>query len=551
MTLRNRLLRTFIPLLVLPLLVIIVVQLFLTRNYLIAAQRDLLLLETSVLRDTFLREYDQNVALQISTVPFFQNRLLESLHERFYPDGNLSRGFLVVNSDGSLRRPEIIEGSSRLPPDLFNDILSNLEEDSFILPDGIGGQRTRSMIVSAFYHEPSEWLFVVFNDLSPILAPLASSGIITSLVGLAGSLLAVFAVASASRRIAEPIADLTRSVSLFGEGETGQRSEITEGGEVGILSGEFNTMADRLESFTQDLEGKIEERTGELQKRMEELKLAQSQLIESEKMAALGGLVAGFAHEINTPIGVSITAVSYINDAITEAVRGVNDAALKKSELLKILDQAKAAATLGAANLNRAGDMVINFKQIAADQYFEEKSSIDLLQFLREIEDTLVTILKPARGRVGIYVPRDIKIMTYRGVLWQLLSNLTRNSLHHAFTENPSNDPGKPNRIELHAVTRDGILELYFLDNGPGIAEEHVRKIFEPFYTTRRNRGNTGLGLHIVYNLTSQKLGGQFSYVGTEERPVLAGEVPRDIGACFCIQLPIRSADPDLSNAGA
>lgn len=307
---------------------------------------------------------------------------------------------------------------------------------------------------------------------------------------------------------------------------------------MGILAREFNTMAGRLESFKQDLELKISARTEELRNRMEELKLAQDQLIEAEKMAALGGLVAGFAHEINTPIGVSVTAVSYINESISKALEMVSAPEVSRGQLVTSLEQIQSATELGNQNLARASEMIQRFKQVAADQYFEEKLTINLREFLMEIRDTLLTILKPARAELIIDVPNTISLTTFRGVLWQLLSNLTRNCLHHAFHEIPMEEGKEPNKVWILYGAGKHSHHLYICDNGEGISGDNVSRIFDPFFTTRRGSGNTGLGLHIVYNLVHQKLGGRFAYITPEARDtVTLADLPRT-GACFLISLP-------------
>jgi signal transduction histidine kinase len=543
-TLRQQMLRSFIPLLIIPLAAILVIQLFLTRNYLTSSQRELLLLERDVLQDNFRREYQQQVALQIESVPFFQTRLLEGLFDRFYSEDDVSRGFLVFSSDGDLQLPRSLDDNMQVDLELLRIAEENLGQGAFFLPRGISDDLPRTLVAGSFYHPDSDWIFLVYNDLSFILVPLAESALITALVGTSALVLASIAVAAAARRISEPISHLTETVSRFGKGEGAIRSAIAERGEVGILSAEFNTMADRIETFTRDLEDRIEERTRELESSVEDLKIAQDQLIESEKMAALGGLVAGFAHEINTPIGVSVTALSSVQYAAESALNMLSGKDVSRSELMAALEQVVSASSLGEANLNRAGEMVQQFKQVAADQIFEERKEIDLRQFLEEIIETLVAILKPARVQVVIEIPEGIRLRSYRGVLWQVLSNLARNSLNHGFAGKPPESAGFSHQVTLIYGAEDGAHVLYFCDNGPGIPAEHIDRIFEPFFTTRRDQGNTGLGLHIVYNLISQKLGGHFSYVPPDQRwqsgrPALPAK-----GACFRILLP---ADPGHS----
>ncbi|AHC14292.1 sensor histidine kinase [Salinispira pacifica] len=539
MTLQNRLLSTFLPLIIVPLVLIFVFVFLLTRNYLAASQYDLIALEQSLVRSQLETSYQQLERLDIADVPFYRNRLLENLQERFSDSDPYSRGLLVFRGDGSFVHPSGLNSISRFPDDQLDEVLQTIGDAmGGYIPGSVLGASGGRFAVNGFYHDPSGWYLMIYDDLQQILEPLAESLIIVTGISLAAVLAAAVFVVVASKRISNPIMNLAAVVARFGEGATHVRYQERQAGEVGILAREFNKMAGRLESFTSELEDKIYERTRELNNRVEELRIAQNQLIESEKMAALGGLVAGFAHEINTPIGVSVTAVSYIHDSANQAMELINSPEVSKSELLATLEHVVNATAMASSNLERATEMVTRFKQVAADQYFEEQREMDLHNFLSEIKDTLRTILKPAGADVEVQVPEDTMLITYPGVLWQVLSNLARNSFHHAFGEAPSQD-SRQNKVELLYRKSDEYHAVYFCDNGPGIPPENIGKIFDPFFTTRRSRGNTGLGLHIVYNLIHQKLNGRFMYLSPEQRREEAADLSSE-GACFAIYLPVR-----------
>lgn len=540
MTLQNRLLSTFLPLIILPLVVVFLLVFLLTRNSLASSQQELIALEQSLIRSQLESSYQQLESLDIADVPFYRNRLLENLQDRYSDADPYSRGLLVFLEDGQFVYPAELNSIGRFPGDQMDEVFQVLNQrEGGYIPGEILGSTGGRFAVTGFFHEPSGWYLMIYDDLQQILNPLADSLLIVAGIGMATVLLAAFFVVLASKRISNPIMNLALVVSRFGEGATDVRYEERHGGEVGVLAREFNNMAGRLESFTSELEDKIFERTRELNNRVEELRVAQNQLIESEKMAALGGLVAGFAHEINTPIGVSVTAVSYIHDSAAHALELLSSPEVSKSALISSLEQVVNATGMASSNLERAAEMVSRFKQVAADQYFEEQRELDLHNFLSEIKDTLRTILKPAAADVEIEVPEQTILVTYPGVLWQVLSNLARNSFHHAFGEAPS-EGDKPNRVRLFYGATEEHHCLYFYDNGPGISDENTGKIFDPFFTTRRSGGNTGLGLHIVYNLVHQKLNGRFAYLKPAERSGAGAlQLPSE-GACFAIYLPVR-----------
>nr|WP_228055402.1 ATP-binding sensor histidine kinase [Lusitaniella coriacea] len=250
------------------------------------------------------------------------------------------------------------------------------------------------------------------------------------------------------------------------------------------------------------LEQKVQQRTAQLSKALEDLKATQTQLVESEKMAALGGLVAGVAHEINTPIGTSITVASTLADETQTFIGAVAGGQLKRSVLNNYLDLAGESTQLMLSNLHRAGELIQSFKQIATDQNYLERRCFNLKQYLEEIALSLAPKLKQTPHILIVEGDETLKIESYPGALAQIVTNLATNSLTHAY---PSGEAGK---LRFHISKEGDKVRLEYGDDGCGIEEENLDKIFEPFFTTARNKGGTGLGLHIVYNLVTQKLRG-------------------------------------------
>ncbi|WP_426591262.1 GAF domain-containing sensor histidine kinase [Dapis sp. BLCC M229] len=251
-----------------------------------------------------------------------------------------------------------------------------------------------------------------------------------------------------------------------------------------------------------NLEIKVQERTAELSQALENLKQTQKQLVESEKMASLGGLVAGVAHEINTPVGTSITVASTLNEETQAFGDAIAKGQLKRSLLNDYIETSTECTQLIVDNLKRAGELIGSFKQVAVDQTHLEMRTFAIKEYLEEVLTSLMPNIRQQGHQVNIEGDENLNIRTYPGALAQIVTNLTNNSLLHAY---PDDKTGKLNwRIEQ---VEEGLI-IEYTDDGCGIAQAELSQIFEPFYTTARNLGGTGLGLHIVYNLVTQKLQG-------------------------------------------
>ena len=245
----------------------------------------------------------------------------------------------------------------------------------------------------------------------------------------------------------------------------------------------------------------LEQRTIELSETLAKLKTTQEQLIESEKMAALGNLVAGVAHEINTPIGNSVTAASTLAEETTSFTTSVMAGQLKRSTLNNYLDLATEASEIILSNLQRAGELIQSFKQVAVDRTSLESRTFALKSYLSEILITLEPQLKKTPHQVTVTGDDTILINSYPGAFAQITTNLITNSITHAY---PTNKPGY---IQLDIQQSEQIV-IQYRDDGCGIEKQYLDKIFQPFFTTNREHGGSGLGMHIVYNLVTQKLKG-------------------------------------------
>lgn len=253
------------------------------------------------------------------------------------------------------------------------------------------------------------------------------------------------------------------------------------------------------------------------------LNAAQAQLVESEKMAALGNLVAGVAHEINTPIGICVTASSRMSSKTKEFSNIYNAGKMVRKDLVEYLAMAEEGTTILMTNLTRAADLVQGFKRVAVEQTIETKRIFNLKTYLQETIMALNPELKNKPYHIDLDAD-EIEINSYAGAFSQILTNLVMNSLIHGFK---NRDKGQMN---IKAKTKNKSLILTYSDDGNGMTPEVLSKIYEPFFTTNRDGGGSGLGMNIVYNLAVQKLGGKLNAESTVGKGVtFVFEIPLDM----------------------
>ncbi len=250
---------------------------------------------------------------------------------------------------------------------------------------------------------------------------------------------------------------------------------------------------------------KTEETNIALQESLEILRQTQDHLVESEKMVSLGGLVAGVAHEINTPLGVGLTASSFLADKTAEYEKLFLSGELKRSDLEKLMKISKESSTILLTNLERAAGLVRSFKQVAVDQSEVEHRKFNLKQYIDDLLVSLRPNFRQNKHTVSVQCLDDLEVDSYPGVFSQVITNLLMNSIQHGFD---NIDNGEIS-IDINTNENSDELRINYRDNGKGMSKEAEKKVFEPFFTTRRGQGGTGLGMHIVYNLVTQVLGGK------------------------------------------
>ncbi len=317
------------------------------------------------------------------------------------------------------------------------------------------------------------------------------------------------------------LVEVTEEISL--NKDYSLRADSAGKDEFSHLALGFNTMLDEIENhdhqqrqakldirqLNMDLEETVKKRTIELELANENLlatldKLSQSQnkLVEQEKMASLGGLVAGIAHEINTPVGIGVTAVSHMGELVAQLELEHREKTLRPKDLERFLENANECVNITFNNLGRAADLVKSFKQVAVDQSSDSVRVIEVADYLHEILMSLRPQLKKTKHNVNIRCAPELKVRCNAGALSQMLTNFVMNSIIHGF-ENIEQGV-----IDISIERRDKRIFFTYSDDGVGMDASALSRIFDPFYTTRRGTGGSGLGAHVVYNLVTQALNG-------------------------------------------
>lgn len=243
-------------------------------------------------------------------------------------------------------------------------------------------------------------------------------------------------------------------------------------------------------------------RQRELQETIDTLNQAQDRLVQSEKMAALGGLVASITHEVNTPVGIGVTATSFLAERLHQLEHAFREKTLTPKMLEDFLSEASQSTDLLQSNLQRASELIASFKQIAVDQASEAIRTINLCEYLHEIIRSLQPHFKKTQHQIEVNCADNIILDCPAGAISQIFTNLLMNSLIHGF-ENMAQG-----QIRITVIDDADNIEIRYSDNGKGLSAGQLEKLFHPFFTTKRDLGGSGLGTHIAYNLVRQTLSG-------------------------------------------
>jgi len=423
---------------------------------------------------------------------------------------------------------ELPEHKTQQSLDFFNDTGTYLVENNISVND---------------IHYGTLYLQNSTGILQKFLKETAINTVVFSLILL---IIMLFVISKLANSLLYPIINLSERLEILSESKSyDTRLTYNSNNEIGKLYNAFNKLfisisiheksrdqalskatsyQQHLEKLTNELEQRVSQRTEELSESIDTLQKAQNQLIESEKMAALGSLVSGVAHEVNTPLGNAVTGSSIIKNECSALLDMMHNGSLKKSSLENKLEHISETSRLLFKSVMNAADLIKSFKKISIDQSIERKREFDLNEYINEVVFTFHNKLKHIPVNVKVIPDEELKITSYPGSFAQLLNNFIQNSIIHGF----DNFDGKA-EITIEKYIEDDCLYLNYSDNGNGVKEDIKDKAFEPFITTKRNAGGTGLGLNIVYNIVTQKLHGELELQSTEGK-----------GAIFKMKIPLN-----------
>ncbi|MCJ8321297.1 MAG: ATP-binding protein [Colwellia sp.] len=321
-------------------------------------------------------------------------------------------------------------------------------------------------------------------------------------------------------------------------------SRAKEKDELDFLVDAINTMRIKLKSdivqleeaenalisLNGELEVKVFDRTAklastneQLQQSLDDLTLAKDQLVQSEKMASLGQLVAGVAHEVNTPLGICVTSITALKEKIDDLIKAVETEELTKSYLSKTLSLLIEYQQIIERSLNKSVDLIRGFKSVAVEQHTDPELNINLSQHVNDIVNTVKTMFKHKKYQINLSVDPELNLVTYPSAWNQILTNFLMNSHIHGFEDSLEGI------ITIEFTESNGYLTLFYSDDGKGLHSDIKTKIFDPFVTTKRGQGGSGLGMNIVFNLVDAKLGGTIKVLDTKK------------GCSFKVTVPIHS----------
>jgi signal transduction histidine kinase len=397
-----------------------------------------------------------------------------------------------------------------------NERLEDLNQDK-IVSSSVQDFYFAGQVMEFKQHSPGEFKAIVLSPIS-ILADLTRRLFIQmGLLALLATLLACLATFWAiSRHVSRPLNRLMEGVEKISEGELQHQVKVGSNNELGQLASAFNIMSFDLGKKTEELQNtadSLQDSNIELKRyqmtledmveqRTIKLKETQKQLIESEKMASLGELVAGVAHEINTPVGIGVTAASFLSDEANKINEKYKSDLMTREDFDEFLGCSLQTAEMILSNLKRATELVKSFKLVAVDQTAEDQRVFTVSAYVEDVLVTLNPRLKQTSHIIKVTGDTALDINSYPGAFSQIITNLIMNSVIHAYKKDETG------HIAIDIQRDSDQLVLTYSDDGQGVSEETLAKIFDPFFTTKRGLGGSGLGMHIVYNLVTQKLRG-------------------------------------------
>jgi len=392
------------------------------------------------------------------------------------------------------------------------------------------------VIPSVFFEDDIGWAVIIYQSYTELIAPIYNLVIISILIGILFLAISLYISHTKVSKITNSISDLIKGTKIISNGEYSHQLSKSGYDELETMGKYFNAMTenikvremrikeneDRIRKLNESLEEQVDERTRALTQSLANLKETQNKLIQSEKMASLGELVAGITHEMKTPIGAIITLSSYLSESIKRIERKLSEQTLTKSDMQKFIENEAETVDLILNNVKRTSEFIDRLKRTSVDQMSMERKTFNLYETIKNTTVSMKMELKKNQTDIEIICPEDIILNSYPGGISQIVLNLVSNALKHGFN---NQDKGK---ITIAVIKDENNIKLSISDDGVGIEEKLIRKIFDPFFTTAKDRGGSGLGLSLIYNLVTNL------FKGTIECTSVIDE-----GTEFIIEFPI------------
>jgi len=363
--------------------------------------------------------------------------------------------------------------------------------------DSAPDYRNKNVLAQVRYIEDLDWGIVVKIDEDEAYSPLYKMLYQDAILSLIIIIIMSYILKEFSRSFISPIELLTKKSQEILV-KTIPNSKIkTEDikDEIEVLNINLNILLDRLQE-------KIKLQQASLKQGETDLQEAQSNVINSKKMASLGEMVAGVAHEINTPVGSSLTGVTHLQDIIKNLRKLYEESNMSEDDFNNFLEIAEKIASALTTNLERTVDLVRSFKQVASDQTSDIVRIFNVKEYINEILISLRNNLKNTKHIISIHCDDNLILKNHPGYFAQILTNFIMNSLIHGLDKNETG------HIDIDIKKESNSVTFTYSDDGKGINKEHIDKIFNPFFTTNRDNGGTGLGLNIVHNIVTKNLDG-------------------------------------------
>lgn len=416
-----------------------------------------------------------------------------------------------VTSNKSIEFAYVMDSDKNIIAHTFTPYIPSDLQNSIILKNRISVIKSQDfgpllVSIQPLYNKDVGY-FVLGHKLTDLI-PLWIK--LTSIMLLALLLVISIISTTLSHSITRPLDKIISEISSCdSDGIPKEYVTINKTKEIGMLTETINRMIksvktsrSELEAHKENLENLVTLRTIELKNSIENLKITQEQLIEREKMSSLGELVAGVAHEINTPVGIGVTAASHLDSISSDFLKLYETKQLSKSEFEEYITDIKNSSNIIFSNMKRAASLINSFKQVAVDQSSEEKREFKLVEYINELLLSLHSQFRATKHNVSIVYIEEITVMTYPGAISQILTNLLMNSLIHGLA---NKDNGK---IVIELSQTNNNIHIKYSDNGVGMCKKDLKRIYDPFFTTKRGSGGSGLGMNIVYNLVTSSLRG-------------------------------------------